>query len=193
MIGDHKPPKLGSNRLARRYAEAIFSLAREENRLDELEAELGAANQLFTDLPELRALLVHPEIQREEKIALLERVFAGRLSAEAVSFLRVLVQHRRHELLSEVVEEFAGLANEARNLVKARVASVVPLSRDQAGRLQQCLARRTGKRVELAEEIEPLLLAGVRVWLGDQMIDGSAAGRLAELRTILMSIGRERG
>ena len=138
MIGDRK--------LARRYAEAIFSLAREENRLDELEAELGAANQLLTDLPELRSLLLHPEIQREEKIALLERIFAGRLSAEAIAFLRVLVQHRRHELLSEVVEEFVVLADEARNLVKARVASVLPLSRDQAGRLQQCLARRTGKR-----------------------------------------------
>jgi len=176
------------SRVSRRYAEAIFSVAREAGRLEDFEAELAAANQLLAEMPQLRALLAHPEIPRESKLRLVEETFGGRLSAEMVSFLRVLVLRGRQALLLEIGESFSALADEARNLIRARVASAIPLAPEQKARLREKLIAMTGKRIELEEEIDPALLAGVRVWLGDRMIDGTAAGRLAELRTGLMAL-----
>ena len=175
-------------KVSRRYAEAIFSLARDQGRLDDLQAELAAANRLLAEAPDLRALLDHPEIAREQKLSLLEAAFAGRFSPELVSFLRLLVLRRRQNLLPEMEEEFAALADEARAVVRARVESAIPLAPEQRTRLRDKLAAMTGKRVELEEEVAPALLAGLRVWLGDRMIDGSAARRLAELRATLLAL-----
>lgn len=176
-------------KLARRYAEAVFSLAQEQGRLEKFEAELAGADRALAAAPELTALLAHPEFPRESKLRLIEQALAGQVSAEMVSLLRLLVSRGRQALFPVIREEFAALADEARNLLRGRVASAIPLAPEQKGRLREKLAAITGKQVELQEELDPALLAGVRVWLGDRMIDGSAAGRLAALRLSLIRPG----
>ena len=175
----------GERRVARRYAEAFLDAAREAGRVDPRRDELNAAARVVSHTPELIRLLSHPEVPAERKRETVDRIFGQKVSAEVNRLLQLLVERGRISLLEAVAEEFGRLADAAAGLARVEVRSVVPLSEDQAGRLQAALARHLGGDVVLERRLAPDLVAGVQVRFGDQLIDGSVATRLARLRQAL--------
>jgi len=176
--------------VAARYAEALFSLAQEKGQIDEIGEELTFCADLLARQFELRRVLEHPEIDNEKKQALLERTLGDRLSETTLSFLNLLIQRGRIALLSLAAEEFEAFADRARDIQRVQVTAAGELSGDQEKRLRGALEALTGKRVELETAVDPELLAGVRVQIGDRLIDGSAAGRLDSMRAKLKEAGR---
>ena len=175
-------------RLAKRYAEALFALARDRDAVDRVEEELGPAVQAIFASAELVKVLDHPEIRADRKCEALRRIFGSLLSPEVMSFLELLVMRGRHQALREIVEEFRALADAARGVVRAEVVSATQISPEQAARLQAALAQRTGKRVVLEQRVDPELLAGALVRVGSEVLDGSARGRLEQLRKSLLEL-----
>jgi F-type H+-transporting ATPase subunit delta len=175
-------------RLARRYAEALFTLARDRGAVDRVAEELGPAVQTIFASAELVKVLDHPEIRAERKCEALRRIFGALLSAEVMSFFELLVQRGRHQALPEIVGEFRALADAAQGVVRAEVVSATQITSEQAARLQAALARRTGQRVVLEQRVDPALLAGALVRVGSEVLDGSARGRLEQLRRSLLEV-----
>jgi F-type H+-transporting ATPase subunit delta len=179
---------MSAPRVAARYAEALFGLAQERRSVGALRRELAEMVELVRDSRELRSLLERPDVSADRKAAALDAALGGRFSREILALLEVLVNHQRGESVPAVSQAFDVLADRAEGVVVAEAETVVPLTGQQRERIVAALARLTGQRVRLKERLDSAVLAGVRLRVGDRLIDGSAAGRLARMREELMGV-----
>jgi len=173
--------------VVRRYANALFSAASAAGNVDQVENELGAVHQVLRTVPRLQKVLQAPTIAGERKKALLKTAFAGQVGPLTARFLDLVVDRRRESILRDIHTEFHRLANSARNILPVGVISATPLTDAEQDALAAALARRTGKRVVLRVEIDPQILGGLMLRMGDTVIDGSVRSRLEQLRTRLLA------
>ncbi len=173
-------------RVAERYAEALFELARARDAVPRVSRDLADLVAAVEGSPELRRLLERPDLPAERKIVALRGALGDALSEAVVALLGVLVGHRRGDAVQQVAAAYDELADRAAGIVRAEAATVVALTGEQKSRITRVLERITGLRVKLEERVDPTLFAGVRLRIGDRLIDGSAAGRLARLRQELL-------
>ena len=173
-------------RIAARYAEALFDLSRERGEVDSIRQQLAELVALIGASPELRSLLQRPDLPSEGKVAAVEAAIGSSFPGDLVAALAALVRHQRGDAVAQVSEAFAELADEAAGVVVAEVTTVMPLTEQQRNRLVAAAERLTSKRVRLVQRVDQSVLAGVRLRLGEQVVDGSAAGRLAHMREELM-------
>jgi len=171
---------------AKRYGRALFSLARDEGRVDAVRQELGRFTGVLEASSELREVLLRPLYPVAERTAVLQAI-ADRIGASPLlhKFFGLLIHHRRIVELEAVLQEFDRLADLAAGRVQARVASAAPLSEPQRERLRAALAARTGSEVRLEVEVDPGLLGGIVAKVGDLVYDGSLKTQLAQLRANL--------
>ena len=170
--------------VARPYAEAIFRLADAEKALGKWSGMLAALAQVAVD-ERVRQAVSDPRLSSAQAAGIFIAILAGKLNAEAENFLRVLAENGRLELLAEVHAQFEALKNEREGVVEAQVHSAFELTKGQLADLQQHLEKRTGRKVRTQVSIDRELIGGVKVVLGDKVIDGSARAQLAALESAL--------
>jgi F-type H+-transporting ATPase subunit delta len=181
---------MSASRIAARYAEALFDLARERDAVAAIRGELDALVEAAERSPELARLLERPDLPAEQKLTALRAVLGDELSQVVMALLAALVNHSRGEAVDEVAAAYGELADESAGVLRAEAMTVLPLSQDQQERMVAALRRVTGKQIRLEARVDPRVLAGVRLRVGNELMDGSAAGRLASLREELIN---ERG
>jgi F-type H+-transporting ATPase subunit delta len=166
---------------AKRYARAIFELAKEEGLVDRWGERLETVRDIL-GRPEVTTVLANPTIavkRRQEAAAgLLER-HAGR---EVLNLARLLVGANRVGELDGIIEQFQLLADEDAGRVRATATTAVPLTRSDADKLEQSLSRRLGREVRLRNQVDRAIIGGLVVRMGDRVIDASVATRLQQLR-----------
>jgi len=163
--------------VARPYAEAVFSLAREQNSLPAWSETLRLAAAVAAD-PRMRAALDNPKLSAGDKEALFLSTCGDRLSADGRSFIRVLVGADRIGLLPDIRDLFHELKDTADGLARAQIASAFPLGESELAALKSALERRFGKRIETTVSVDSSLIGGAKIVVGDTVIDGSVAGEL---------------
>lgn len=171
---------------ARRYAKALFALARDDGRVAEVREEIARLSQLLAQNPELRAVLMqplHPVAQRRGVLAAVAESLGT--SPLLRNFQSFLVDQRRLVEWDAIELEYGRLADAAAGLTKARVRSASALSGAQRERLQRALERRSGGRVQLEVEIDAGLVGGAVAQVGDMVYDGSLSTQLRQLRASL--------
>jgi F-type H+-transporting ATPase subunit delta len=174
------------HRIVRRYASALFAAASRAGPVDQVESDLGLVNYAIEQSPDLWEALVSPIIPPPKKREILADIFEGKVSEITLSYLGLCVDKRREEVIRETEAEFVTLANEARGIILAEATSATELSDDQEARLISKLSETTGKRVELSRKVDPSLIGGLLVRMGDTVIDGSIRGQLEALRERLL-------
>lgn len=172
------------NTIARPYAEAIYRLAESSDRLTQWSEQLADLAKVAGD-PRIEAAIGDPNRSTAKVAGMFIAVLAGRLSAEAENLVRVLAENRRLEVLGEIAEQFEALKNEHEGTVEAQIVSAFPLEQPQLATLVAHLESNTGKRVKPVVSVDSELIAGVRVVIGDKVIDGSARAQLAALEAAL--------
>ena len=170
--------------VARPYAEAAFRLADEAGALAQWSEMLGALAQVAED-PRVRAAVKDPNLADAQVAGLFIAILAGKLNGEAENFVRVLAENGRLELLPEVRQQFEALKNEREGVVEAEVQSAFELTQAQLTDLVQRLEKKTGRKVRARVSVDRELIGGVKVVLGDKVIDGSARAQLGALETAL--------
>jgi F-type H+-transporting ATPase subunit delta len=172
--------------IARPYAQAAFSLAGDAGALPAWGEALRLAEAVVADA-RVAAALDNPRLTADDKAALLLSVCGERLSGEQRSFLRVLVDADRVALLPQIRAQFLSLKDVADGVAKARIDSAFPLTDAQLSDLTSSLARRFGRRIEATVNVDPALIGGARITVGDTVIDATVQARLQamaqELRT----------
>ena len=171
---------------ARRYAKALFALARETERVDEIRAQVEQLGRLIAQNAELGAVLLQPLHPAPQRRAVLWGV-AERMGAAPLlqNFLSFLVDQRRLVEWSAIEAEYGRLADAAAGLTPVRVRAASPLSDAQRERLQRALERQRGGKIQLEVELDPALLGGAVAQVGDLVYDGSLRTQLAQLRASL--------
>jgi F-type H+-transporting ATPase subunit delta len=170
--------------VARPYAEAAFRLADETGALAKW-SEMLAALALVADDARVQAAVADPNRSDAQAAGLFISILSGKLSGEAENFLRVLAQNGRLELLPEIRTQFEALKNEREGVLEAEVHSAFELSDAQVAELAQRLENKTGRKIRAKLHVDKELIAGVRIVVGDKVIDGSARAQLGALETAL--------
>lgn len=170
--------------LARPYAEAVFRIADGSGKLGDWSVTLSDLAGVSAD-PTIAAAIDDPNVPSPKVAGLFIQVLAGRLTAEAENFVRVLAENHRLELLPEIATQFEVLKNDREGVVDAQVTSAFPMTDAQLAELAAQLEKKTGKRVKAQVSVDPELIAGVRIVIGDKVIDGSARAQLTALEAAL--------
>src|SRR3954451_15158026 len=170
--------------VARPYAEAAFKLANEAGALAKWSEMLSALAQVSAD-PRVRAAVADPNLPDAKVAGLFISILGGRLDAEAENFVRVLAQNNRLDLLPEMRAQFEAFKNGREGVVEAEVQSAFELSDGQLADLVQRLEKKTGRKVRAKVNVDRELIGGVKIVLGDKVIDGSARAQLGALETAL--------
>jgi F-type H+-transporting ATPase subunit delta len=169
----------------RRYAQALFELATADGNVDAWQHDLGVAAQLAAD-PIIAHGVDTPALAFAQRRQFVAQLLHGRVAAQ-VENLGLLLAHRgRFAILPDIAREYDGMVRQARGVVAATVASSSPLSQAELASVRARVEQLAGSTVELSESVDPSLIGGVRVTVGDTQIDASVASRLRRLRRELV-------
>ena len=174
--------------IARRYAQALFLSSQEKNLLDQVEAELKMVVESIEASEDLSRILEGELVAPDKKKALMVKVFDGKISTQTMNFLKLVIDKGREKHLRRVLVEYVALADTARKMLEVEVISATELSPQQQETICKGLSAFTGKEVRIKTEIDPSLLGGIQVRIGDKVYDGSARQQLQSLRERLESI-----
>jgi len=173
-------------RAARRYARALFALAREDDEVASIRAELDDMARLLAANPDLQRRLFQPLHPVRERREVLKSICEqGRGSRMIRNFFSYLIEQRRLVAFDAIHDEFNRLADEAAGRVRVEVRSASPLRDEQRARLIDALAQRTGKEIELTLQVDSSLIGGAIATVGGLVFDGSLRTQLLQLQGTL--------
>ena len=176
-----------ANAASRRYAKALFSIAKEGGSVAELRGELDNLASALDQSDELRSVLLTPLRPAAERKAVVSGLASGLgLSTTLQHFLSYLIDQRRLVALDAIGAEYARLADEDSGLLTADVVSASPLDDARQDQLRRALSARTGRDVKLEVRVDPSLIGGALARVGDLVFDGSIKTQLDRLRNNLV-------
>ena len=180
-----------SQAAARVYAQALFDIGLAEGSVgqiyDDLHAVFDALNGLDADLMTFFYL---PQFRRDEKRRILNLAFEGKVGRPVLGLLNILVEKRREPLLNNVVAEFEEYVDRHEGRVQAQVVTARKLDTELLAALQAALEQRTQKEIVLTETVDPEVIGGLRVNIGDRVLDGTVRRRLQDMRRSFAAIQR---
>jgi F-type H+-transporting ATPase subunit delta len=183
-------PSLEQQRIARVYAEALHNIARDEGVVDQVKAELvELVSGAFREEPRFEAFLESSAVSREHKERVLRTALESRCSSLFFRFLLVLNSHDRLSILRALLHEFLELDNRRNKRLPVLVRTAVPLSVEHRERLTQDLRIGFGLEPQLETQVDPDILGGMILQVGDFVMDASVRGEIEAMRKQLLSRG----
>jgi F-type H+-transporting ATPase subunit delta len=174
--------------VARRYAEALFGLAMSHGLpcAEKWDKDLRMMAEVLDNDDNFRRYLESPKIPFTKKRDLLARAFGSAVDRELVNTFSLLVQSNRVATLKPVAEEYQSMLKEKKGIVTAFVTTAIPLPPDRERELANRLSSLLGKTVEIKPDVDPAIIGGLVIRVGDRLIDGSLVTKIAKLRDSLV-------
>ncbi|GGG45862.1 ATP synthase F1 subunit delta [Hymenobacter glacieicola] len=170
-------------RVASRYAKSLLDLAEERGELEVVKQDMDLFSKTLTENRELRLLLRNPIVKHDKKLAILQAVFGGKVSALTEKFFSIVTQHNRESALEFIGSEFLTQYNLLRGMQAAEVTTATPLTEELREHLRQVVRQQSGLAdVTLTEKVDASLIGGFVLRIGDRLIDDSVSYRLRKLR-----------
>ncbi len=169
--------------IARPYAEAAFKFARDAQALPAWSEALGRLAEVAAT-GAAHDLIGHPGIPAA-KVAAIVAETAGGLDAAQTNFVRLLADNERLAVVGAIAGLFEGLRNEHEGVLEAAISSAFPIDAVQVDSIVATLAQRYGRRIKASVSVDPELIGGVSVRVGDEVIDASVRGKLAQMASAL--------
>ena len=173
-----------SQQIARRYAEALYTLAVEENCVEAIDNDYRRVVEEIVDVPDFLRFLMHPLVVHSDKTALLREAFPD-IAEYLHNMFSLLVRNGREGYIDMLYDEFERLRASEEGIVQVRVTTAQELTAKDRKRLSDHLAKKLGGRVRLDEQVDKNLIGGLRINIGGRVLDGSLRARLNELKTVL--------
>lgn len=170
-------------RVASRYARSLILLARSEGKMEEVRDDMLKVDKVVGDNRDLEVMLNSPVIKADMKAKVLDKVFGEMVSSITHRFMQIVVNKGREHLIHEIAEEVEKQYLESQGIVKVEVVSSVPLDESQRGTVMQALESLDANKVELEEKVDPELIGGFVITVGDKQLDHSVAARLRDFRS----------
>lgn len=171
--------------IARPYAEAVFASAREDQGALETWSSVLSELAALVSIDDVREALTDPRLQAPQRLELMESLVKSPLSDSARNLIALLIENNRVLVLPQIAEQFELLKNELEGTALAEIRSAFPISDEQLQQLIAGLERKFGLKLKPAVTVDPDLIGGVRVVVGDQVLDTSVQAQLARMRDTL--------
>ena len=168
---------------AKRYAQAVLSLARDRKSLDAWQADLGTLNALMSD-PKAGQFFASPRISLREKLQLIDSALLN-AQPEARNLARLLAERNRLGIISDLYRIYTDARLADQGIAVAEVTTAEDLSQAEQAAIAEQLKRLVGKEIEMRTKTDPAIIGGIVARVGDQLIDGSVVTRLRQLRARL--------
>jgi F-type H+-transporting ATPase subunit delta len=169
-------------KVASRYAEALLYTAKATGVLDDVAESFAAVLNAVKDNHTLRIFMDSPQVPIKEKKGMLQKVFGGKIEPVLLNFFYLLIDKHRIENTRDIGEVFADLVESEQGILRAQVVTAISLPDDLSAALKDNLAVHTGKKIILEKKIDPAVIGGVCVTLGDKILDGTVRTNLNLLR-----------
>lgn len=171
------------------YGEALFELAVEEGREEELMNEVILLRELLSENPDFGKLMNHPKVLKEDKLEVLEAVFKGRISEELVGFLHLIVSKDRYGEIDAILDYFIDEVKQVKGIGVAYVATALDLSEAKKKEVEQKLLSTTSfTRMEMHYQVDESLIGGMVIRIGDRVVDSSIRSKLSGLERELLKV-----
>jgi len=167
--------------IAKRYATALFNAALNADVAREIYEETIAFRQLLTDNSSLKSFLLSPQIPTTDKKHLITASFKGRATELFIRFLLLLIDKKRFPFVEEITEGYGYLYERHEGILEVRAITAVPLDDALKQKTIQKMEQETGKKIRLAEEVDPEIIGGMILVMEDKIIDGSIRFRMEKL------------
>jgi len=169
--------------LARRYAKALFMVAKEENTVADYAGKLNGLAEVYNSEPSVRDGLINPMYPMEARSKVMSYL-AGQADASKIlgNFLQLLVQKKRADIIADIAEAYQDMVDEDQNICKGKVRSATALDDALEEKVKTTLQKITGKTVILSTEVDPSILGGIVAQVGDLVLDGSLKTQLSEMK-----------
>lgn len=169
--------------VAYRYARSLMELARERDQLAAVSEDMALVARVCFGNRDLMTMLKSPVISGDKKDNVLDKVFAGNIGEMTARFMSILVRKGRESMLPEVAHAFGELFRKDQNITVCEVSSAVPLSEESRLRVRAFVEKKyPGQSIALSEKVDPDLIGGVVIRVGDEQYDGSVSRSLNDLR-----------
>lgn len=181
-----------SDSVGRVYAQALIELAEGQQQLDGLAEETQGLAELIKSQPDLRRLIENPILDRSQRTEMVQRLFEGKVSDLLYRFLQTVNKKDRLADLPGVAAAFASFMAERRNEIEVQAFVATPMDDTTARRVSDGLGQSLGKQVTLKQHIDESLIGGLKLRIGDQLVDASVARQLKAIEQQLITAGREK-
>ncbi|MEO6524867.1 MAG: ATP synthase F1 subunit delta [Mucilaginibacter sp.] len=165
-----------------RYAKSLIDLAQDENILEEVKKDMELFIDVVKQNHELYAVLRNPIISHDKKVKILDAIFGAKVSKATIGFFKIMVTKSRGEVLYYTAQEFINQYNTKKNIIKALVTSATPLSAANQKQIADLVAAEVGGNIILQTKVDPALIGGFVLTVGDRQIDTSIASSLKKLK-----------
>ncbi len=165
-------------KVATRYAEALLITAKADGVLNDVAQSFAAVMEVTSDNKNLTIFMDSPQVRTEEKKELLQKVFGEKIEKVLLNFFFLLLDRNRIENVRDIGEVFADLVEADMGVIRAQVVTAIAMPTDLATSLESKLAAYTGAKIILENKVDPAVIGGVCVTLGDKVLDGTVRTNL---------------
>ena len=174
--------------VADRYAKALVDTTTDLSQIDRLYRETAHVAQMIEKDESLRKFLLSPLVVPSVKKEIVKKAFEGSISKELMNLIFLIIDKHREAIITDVFTRFDQLAQELRGVETGTVISAVPINEDDFNLLEEKVQKFSRRRITLKREVDPSIIGGVVLWLGDHVIDGSVKNRLETIRRNLLEL-----
>ncbi|HSI68215.1 MAG TPA: F0F1 ATP synthase subunit delta [Planococcus sp. (in: firmicutes)] len=174
------------SQVADRYALALFQIAQQQNLLSEIESDLREVRKVFELSPELYDLIITPSFSAEKRTNLISELFKEG-NQYVINTLLLMTERRRLDEVTGLVDGYIKLSNEAKGIEEAKVYSTRPLTEEELASISSAFSIKIGKKsLRIENIIDPSLIGGLRLQIGNRIFDSSVATKLSRLQRQLI-------
>ena len=174
-----------TNDISLRYAEALFSLKQEENKLLETQEEAREIKKIISDNPDFVLLLDSSTIEKEEKFNMIDKTFLG-VDEDIRNLLKVMVDNHRITLVEDVFSDFNSLVNREKGVKEGLVYTAFKLDEKTLNKLNKTISEVEGEPTELKMIVDPSIIGGIKVVVDDHIYDGSLKNKIDNMKQTLL-------
>lgn len=167
------------------YGEALYDLAKTENAAEEIGSQLNVLAESFAAEPDYLKLLSSRNIPKQERCAVLDDSFRGKVHPYVLNFLKILTEKGYAKHFSDCRESYQDRYNIDHDILPVKALTAVALTEDQSARLSRKLGELTGKQITLINVVDPTILGGIRLDYDGKRLDDTVSGRLGQVRELL--------
>jgi F-type H+-transporting ATPase subunit delta len=167
--------------VSKRYAQALFELATDQNQIEKIHDDLNLIANTLNESKELNNLTSQPMISKNDKKDIFGKIFGDKVSSYTINFIKLLIDKKRETMIGEISEEFENMVNQLHSKVVAKVYTAVEVEQNELSLLRRKLEGYLDKQVDMETHVDKEILGGVLIKIGDRVIDGTVRTRFENM------------